>query len=100
MGCPISMFCYQCEQTSLGQACTDEFGVCGKEADVAVLQDLLVYQLEGLSVYGSAALAKGGAVPADTYRFVIDALFATLTNVNFDRAYFLSMLRESQAVKS
>jgi hydroxylamine reductase len=96
MECP--MFCYQCEQTSLGEGCT-EFGVCGKESDVAVLQDLLIYQLEGLSVYGNEILKKGQAIPADTHFFVIEALFSTLTNVNFDRQRFFSFLHESQMIK-
>jgi hydroxylamine reductase len=81
------MFCYQCEQTNLGQGCT-EFGVCGKESDVAALQDLLVYQLEGLAFYGQRLLEKGQSIDPSVHFFVIDALFSTLTNVNFDRQRF------------
>lgn len=92
------MFCYQCEQTSLGEGCT-EFGVCGKESDVAVLQDLLIYQLEGISVYGKEIIKKSQAIQADTHFFMIEALFSTLTNVNFDRQRFVDFLRQSQAIK-
>jgi hydroxylamine reductase len=92
------MFCYQCEQTSRGTGCV-EFGICGKDADVAVLQDLLVYQLEGLSFFGAAALKNGKKISAETHRFVLDALFSTLTNVNFDEKFFLQLLRRSQPVK-
>jgi hydroxylamine reductase len=92
------MFCYQCEQTNLGTGCV-EFGVCGKEADVAALQDLLIYQLEGLSVYGAAVLSKGGSIAAETHRFVIDALFSTLTNVNFDTKFFIDFLKKSEEIK-
>lgn len=99
MDSPVSMFCYQCEQTSLGTGCT-EFGVCGKEPDVAVLQDLLIYQLEGLAIFAEQALKKGKTIPAELNQFVVEALFSTLTNVNFDRAYFVEALRESQRVKS
>jgi hydroxylamine reductase len=78
----MEMFCYQCEQTSKGLGCTVK-GVCGKEANVAALHDALVYSLKGLAVaLGSAPL--GTSVPDDTYRFIADSLFATLTNVNFD----------------
>ncbi|HZW04751.1 MAG TPA: hypothetical protein VFF68_12535, partial [Anaerolineaceae bacterium] len=93
------MFCYQCEQTMAGTGCV-EFGICGKEADVAALQDLLIYQVEGLAVYGAAALAKGQAVPGDTTRLVIGALFSTLTNVNFDGQYFLALLRQVESAKA
>jgi hydroxylamine reductase len=97
MECP--MFCYQCEQTNLGQGCV-EFGVCGKDSDVALLQDLLVYQLEGLSFYAQEILKKGQSIQPDVHFLVIDALFSTLTNVNFDRHRFIEFLKESQQVKS
>ena len=51
------MFCYQCEQTSKGEGCT-KIGVCGKTADVAALQDLLVYALRGLALYAVEAGKK------------------------------------------
>jgi hydroxylamine reductase len=92
------MFCYQCEQTSQGHACLD-FGVCGKEADVAMLQDLLVYQLEGLAVYAQALLEQGKALENDIHFFTIDALFSTLTNVNFSAARFYAFLRQAQQIK-
>lgn len=93
------MFCYQCEQTMSGTGCV-EFGVCGKDADVAALQDLLVYQLEGLAVYGAAALAKGQTIPAEIHKLVVDALFSTLTNVNFDANFFMALLKEAGSAKA
>ena len=93
------MFCYQCEQTNLGQGCI-EFGVCGKDSDVALLQDLLVYQLEGLSFYAQEILKKGQKIQPDVHFFMIDALFSTLTNVNFSRERFIEFLKESQQVKT
>jgi hydroxylamine reductase len=93
-----SMFCYQCEQTARGTGC-DDFGVCGKDAEVAGLQDLLVYQLEGIAYYAGLVLDRGGQVDAETSWFTIDALFSTLTNVNFDRKDFIALLRESHRVK-
>jgi hydroxylamine reductase len=92
------MFCYQCEQTFRGSGCT-EFGLCGKDADVSALQDLLIYQLEGLAVYGAAALAKDYTIPAETHRLVIDGLFSTLTNVNFDAQFFLDLLKQTEKAK-
>ncbi len=76
------MFCYQCEQTAKGQGCTVA-GVCGKTADVASLQDLLVYMLRGLSQLSIEA-GKAGIKDEKIDLFTCEALFSTLTNVNFD----------------
>ena len=76
------MFCYQCEQTAKGQGCT-LIGVCGKTPDVAVLQDLLVHILKGLSQLTLEA-QKVGIKTEEVSAFTCEALFATLTNVNFD----------------
>lgn len=78
----MSMFCNQCEQTAHGEGCTT-VGVCGKSADVAALQDLLVNMLRGLSVVARDAESRGVDVSAEG-AFVADALFTTLTNVDFD----------------
>lgn len=85
------MFCYQCEQTANGKGCT-KLGVCGKTADVAALQDVLIYALRGLAEV--AAKARGaGVVDAEANRFTALALFSTLTNVNFDPARFPGLVR-------
>ena len=76
------MFCYQCEQTAGGKGCTT-FGVCGKPPEVAKLQDLLIYALRGFSQVVLAA-RKLGINDKKNDEFVSEALFATLTNVNFD----------------
>ena len=76
------MFCYQCEQTAKGQGCTVA-GVCGKSPEVAALQDLLVYMLRGLSQLSLEAKAAG-LRDEEIDVFTCEALFATLTNVNFD----------------
>ncbi len=76
------MFCYQCEQTAKSVACTVR-GVCGKDDEVASLQDALVYALKGLAIVADKA-APEGLVPDDTYPFLAEGLFVTLTNVNFD----------------
>lgn len=76
------MFCYQCEQTAKGQGCTI-IGVCGKTPEVAALQDLLVYLLRGLSQLVIEA-KKAGIRTEEFSVFTCEALFATLTNVNFD----------------
>lgn len=76
------MFCYQCEQTSQGQGC-QTIGVCGKDENTATLQDLLIHALKGVSQYAHQARLLGAADP-EIDAFVIEAIFATLTNVNFD----------------
>ncbi|KWB41442.1 hydroxylamine reductase [Burkholderia ubonensis] len=91
------MFCYQCEQTDRSGArpgCASAKGNCGKDATTADLQDLLVHAVKGIAQYG--ALARGMGEPdrkAD--RFVLYAMFTTLTNVNFHAARFVTLLREA-----
>ncbi len=76
------MFCYQCEQTSKGEGC-QTLGVCGKDETTAILQDLLIHCVKGISMYAHRARQQGAADP-EIDVFTIDAIFATLTNVNFD----------------
>jgi hydroxylamine reductase len=78
----MSMFCYQCEQASQGTGCT-AIGVCGKKPDVAALQDLLVYTLKGIAFWADKARANG-TKDQEIDRFMIDGLFTTVTNVDFD----------------
>ncbi len=80
------MFCYQCEQTAKGEGCTVR-GVCGKDPDTAAMQDLLVYALKGLSMYAHRA-RQLGVKDHEADVFVLEGLFATLTNVNFDAERF------------
>ncbi len=87
----MSMFCYQCEQASKGTGCTS-FGVCGKDPDTAALQDLLVFAVQGISQYAHRAGALGHR-DAALERFVIEALFTTVTNVNFDPRRLEALLR-------
>jgi hydroxylamine reductase len=87
------MFCYQCEQTAKGTGCTIA-GVCGKTADVATLQDLLVYMLRGLSQLTMEA-GKAGIRDEKIDVFTCEALFATLTNVNFDPESMVSYIRKT-----
>ncbi len=77
-----TMFCYQCEQTAKGTGCTVK-GVCGKDAETAAMQDLLVHVCKGISQYAHRA-AELGARDEDVDVFLVKALFVTLTNVNFD----------------
>jgi len=91
----MSMFCYQCEQTAKGTGCT-RFGVCGKDEEVAALQDLLVHAAKGIGMYARRA-ALLGAHDRDVDRFVIEALFTTVTNVNFDAARMEAILKKAGA---
>lgn len=92
------MFCYQCEQTAAGKGCT-KIGVCGKTPEIAGMQDLLIYQLKGISSYCTKLLAKGEKIDKSTVSFVEDSLFMTLTNVNFDPEAHINMLKKSQKIK-
>jgi len=93
----MSMFCYQCEQTAKGEGCT-KVGVCGKDADVATLQDLLVYSLKGLALYAVEG-RKAGVSDPQANVFTCEALFSTLTNVNFDSERFVGLIHKSVALR-
>ena len=87
------MFCYQCEQTAKGEACT-KIGVCGKQPDVAALQDLLVYALKGLAQVAVEG-RKVGVNDQDVNVFTVKAGFSTLTNVNFDPERFKTFINQT-----
>jgi hydroxylamine reductase len=93
----MSMFCYQCEQTAKGTACTS-MGVCGKDPEVATLQDTLVYAAEGIAMYANRARALD-AKDADVDKFLIKALFTTVTNVDFDPARIEALIRDAASLR-
>ncbi|WFD11030.1 hydroxylamine reductase [Tepidibacter hydrothermalis] len=92
------MFCYQCEQTMGGKGCTKS-GVCGKTPEIANLQDLLIYQLKGISCYAKSLIEEGQIIDKEIVKFVENGLFTTLTNVNFDAEVHVKLLKESQKIK-
>lgn len=92
------MFCYQCEQTFKGQGCSVS-GVCGKLPDVASLQDLLIYAAKGVSVYAHS-LRKKGIKERELDLFVIEALFSTVTNVNFDANKIIELIKKGYLLKA
>jgi hydroxylamine reductase len=92
------MFCNQCEQAAKGEGCT-VVGICGKQPDVAALQDLLIHALEGLSLYAVAG-RKAGVVDWEVNRFTNEAMFSTLTNVDFDPDRFVRLLQQAVALRT
>ena len=92
------MFCYQCEQTANGKGCT-KLGVCGKTPEIANLQDLLIFQITGISCYGKVLQNEGQHIDKNIIRFIENVLFTTLTNVNFDSKVHVELLNESQRIK-
>ena len=98
MAMEYPMFCYQCEQTAGGKGCT-KMGVCGKTPEVAALQDLLIFQIKGISCYAKEIVEKGENVDKDIVSFVENCLFTTLTNVNFAADVHVELLRRSQEIK-
>lgn len=92
------MFCFQCEQTFHGSGCVDQ-GVCGKDYPTAALQDLLVHVTKGVSSFAHAVRALGVVEP-ELDHFVIEALFSTVTNVNFDYADLREWIQRGAALRS
>jgi len=87
------MYCVQCEQSNKG-GCAVKVGSCGKTSDVADLQDVLLRLMLGVSVYADRAAQKG-ARDADVDAFTPYAWFTTLTNVNFDRTRFITLIHQA-----
>jgi len=94
----MGMFCYQCEQTAKGTGCTVQ-GVCGKDATCATLQDVLVYVTKGIAMYAKRA-EDLGATDHDIDRFIAEALFTTITNVDFDADRLREMINKAVDMRS
>jgi hydroxylamine reductase len=92
------MFCYQCEQTSKGEGC-QTLGVCGKDETTAALQDLLIHAVKGISMYAHRARKLGAADP-EIDAFTIQAIFATLTNVNFDPERLVELIHQAVGIRN
>jgi len=91
------MFCYQCEQTAKGTGCTVH-GVCGKDPETSALQDLLVHVVIGIGMYANRARVMG-AKDREVDVFVIEALFTTVTNVDFDPARIEAYIRKGAEIR-
>ncbi|MFC1998951.1 hydroxylamine reductase [Chloroflexota bacterium] len=91
------MFCYQCEQTAKGEGCS-KVGVCGKQPEVATMQDLLIYLVKGLSQYAVEG-RKVGVIDVKVNEYTIRAMFATLTNVDFDADRFVALIDECGSLR-
>lgn len=87
-----SMFCYQCQEAVGNKGCT-KVGVCGKTSEVANLQDLMIYSIKGISELGLKADEIGLEVPGMD-RLIIESLFMTITNANFDKERFFEKIKE------
>ena len=87
------MFCYQCEETAKGEGCTN-VGVCGKKGDVADLQDLLRYLLKGISICNTKT-RESGEYNQEVDEFIMDGLFSTITNANFDKQFFMEKIQQA-----
>ncbi|MGL5311704.1 MAG: hydroxylamine reductase [Peptostreptococcaceae bacterium] len=93
------MFCYQCQETAGNKACT-KVGVCGKSADLANMQDLLIYATKGLSEVTTKLRKEGKTVSKEVNHYVTLNLFTTITNANFDDDIFYARVKETLAIKN
>ena len=91
------MFCFQCQETAKNTGCTVK-GICGKPESLANLQDLLIYTLKGISVYGEKA-KELGIVDKEAGLFIAKGLFATITNANWEEDWFFDYIREALKVR-
>ena len=88
----MSMFCFQCQEAAMGKGCTIQ-GVCGKQPDTAKLQDLLVHTTKSIAFF-SRKLRASGNVSSDVDYYLINSLFTTITNANFDNDVIIERIRE------
>ena len=95
----MSMFCYQCQETAKGTGCSIK-GVCGKEADTAKLQDLLIHVLRGISTYGEKIEELGISSGKEAGLFITEGLFVTITNANFDDERIIALIKDGLSLKS
>lgn len=93
-----TMFCYQCQETARGKGC-ELHGVCGKHADTSARMDLLLYAVRGIAII-NRALREKGEPDRDASHFVIDALFTTITNANFDNDSLDGFIRKAFELKN
>jgi len=91
------MFCFQCQETAKNKGCTVK-GVCGKPEDLATLQDLLIYVLRGISLYGEKA-KELGIMDRKTSLFVVQGLFSTITNVNWKDDWFIDTIKKGLKIR-
>ena len=94
----MSMFCFQCQEAAKGTGCTVK-GVCGKTDDVANLQDLLIYVLKGIAFYSTKA-RESGIENAAVNHFIMDGLFVTITNANFDRQAIIAKIKKGLDIRN
>ncbi len=91
------MFCFQCQETARNQGCTVK-GVCGKDQELADLQDLLIHVVKGISLLGEKA-AELGARDREAGLFVVRMLFSTITNVGWDKPWFTGAIKKALQVR-
>jgi len=91
------MFCFQCQETARNQGCTVK-GVCGKDEELADYQDLLIHVLKGIGLYGEKALELG-ARDREAGRFMARMLFSTITNVGWDKPWFVDAVKKALKVR-
>ena len=92
-----SMFCFQCQEAAKGSGCTIQ-GVCGKTSEVANLQDLLIYTLKGISIFARSG-RELGLTDSVTDKFIIESMFATITNANFVPEAFTARIRTGLSLR-
>ena len=88
----MSMFCFQCQEAAMGKGCTIR-GVCGKAPETAKLQDLLVHTAKSIA-YFSKKLRENGNTDSSVDYFLINSLFTTITNANFDDDMIIARIKE------
>jgi len=89
----MGMFCFKCQESAKNIGCTVR-GVCGKDETVSNLQDVLLYALKGLAFVATEGRKKG-IVDAEVGKVLIEGLFATITNANFDKDVFIGRIRDA-----
>src|SRR5574344_204560 len=94
-----NMYCMQCQETAGNKACT-KVGVCGKSADLANMQDLLIYVTKGLSAVKTRLRKEGKEISKEVNHYMTVNVFTTITNANFDDEIFYARVKETVKMKN
>jgi len=92
------MFCHQCQETMKNKGCNLKQGVCGKKENTSDLQDLLIHTLKGISVLATKAIENGISTEKED-SFLLQSLFSTITNANFDEEWFIKRITEALNIR-
>ena len=94
-----NMFCFQCQETAKGTGCTVK-GVCGKMSSTSAMMDMLLFSVRGIAIVANTLRNGHRKIDEKINRFIVDALFTTITNANFDDQRIIRLIRKCMELRN